>query len=184
MSDSLCHCRHSDGTDTPADHHGREKQARSYSSQPEVTRKLTDQISDVESRGTGAPDGITHTEVVLEASKTGIGHIDTIEVARSVLAMLPVNKRCCRTYLSKNMMVIVGIMRQSILRRTRLFSAAICSSSRSHSVVNRAWIAAGEVFSVVCMTTSIFSIDALSDFSVDILRIVLEMIFGRRRLKL
>jgi hypothetical protein len=68
-------------------------------------------------------------------------------------------------------MVIVGIMRQSILRRTRLFNATICSSSRSHRVVNRAWIAAGEVFSVVCMTTSIFSIDAPSDFSVDILEI-------------
>lgn len=79
--------------------------------------------------------------------------------------------------------MIVGIMRQSILRRTRLFNAAICSSSRSHSVVNRAWIDAGEVFSVVCMITSIFSIDAPSDFSVDILKIVLEVMLGERRLK-
>jgi len=50
--------------------------------------------------------------------------------------------------------------------------------------VNRAWIAAGEVFSVVCMTTSIFSIDAPSDFSVDMLEIVLEKMLGVERIEI
>jgi len=78
---SRCNRRHGDSTDTPADHHGREKQARSYSSQPQITWELTDQVSDIEGRDAGTPDGIAHTEVILEASKTCVGHIDTIKVA-------------------------------------------------------------------------------------------------------
>lgn len=88
MSDSLCDRRHGYSTDAPADHHGREKQARSDSSQPQISWKLTDQISDIEGRDTGTPDGIAHTEIILEASKTGIGNIDTIKVAKSASEML------------------------------------------------------------------------------------------------
>jgi hypothetical protein len=79
--DSRCDCRHGYSTDTPTDHHGREKQTGSNPSQPQVSWKLADQVTDIESRDTGTPDGIAHPKVILKTSKTGIGHIDTIEVA-------------------------------------------------------------------------------------------------------
>ena len=73
--------RHANRANTPDDHHAWQKKTRADFGQPQISRQLTDEIPDVKGRDACVPDSIAHTKIGLQACKTGVGDVDTIEVA-------------------------------------------------------------------------------------------------------
>lgn len=60
-----CRRRHADRADAPTNHHAGEKETWSDLGQPQISRQLTNEIADVKSRNTSAPDSVTHIEIRL-----------------------------------------------------------------------------------------------------------------------
>lgn len=84
-SGARSHSRHANRADAPAEHHSRKKQARTDPSQPQIARKLSNEIANVEGGNASAPDGIGHVQIFLETCDSGVANIDTVQVAGRML---------------------------------------------------------------------------------------------------
>lgn len=84
MRHSLLHRGHANCPNTPHEHNGGEEDARVHLGQKQVSRELSNSVTDVKGRNAGIPNRVAHVKIVLESRQSGVRDVHAVEMAEQL----------------------------------------------------------------------------------------------------